>query len=148
VSVEERIRASFAQQQFMATLGARIAHVAPGEVDIELPFDERLTQQDGFVHAGAVGAVLDSACGYAAYTLMDDVAGVLTVEYKLDLLRPAEGDLVVARGRVVHAGRTLTRCHGEASVGDRVVATMASTLIARNGAASLSVIGVDSRIND
>src|SRR4051812_48003824 len=129
--MEARVRESFGRQAFMATLGARLVHVAPGEVDVELPFDERLTQQDGFLHAGAVAAALDSACGYAAYTLMVDGARVLTVEYKLDLLRPAEGALVIARGRVVQAGKTLTRCRGAAVAGEHLVATMAATLIAR-----------------
>ena len=83
---EERVRASFEKQAFMGTLGARLASVEAGAVDIELPFDERLTQQHGFLHAGAVASVVDSACGYAALTLMDADVAVLTVEYKINLL--------------------------------------------------------------
>jgi uncharacterized protein (TIGR00369 family) len=133
---EARIRASFAQQRFMATIGASIAHVAPGEVDLELGFDERLTQQHGYLHAGVVAAALDSACGYAAYTLMDADAGVLTVEFKLNLLEPAAGERFAARGRVIRAGRTLTVCRGDAYAragdgeGERHVATLAATMMA------------------
>jgi uncharacterized protein (TIGR00369 family) len=131
---EQRVRESFARQSFMSTLGAHITHVEAGAVEIELPYDPRLTQQNGFLHAGAVAAVLDSACGYAAHTLMDSGVDVLTVEYKIDLLRPASGDRVLARGRVLRSGRTLTVCRGEAVVvgagEERLIASMASTLIA------------------
>ena len=130
---EERVRASFDKQAFMSTLGARLARVDPGAVDIELPFDERLTQQHGFIHAGAVASVVDSACGYAALTLMDDDAAVLTVEYKINLLAPAEGDLVVAEGRVVRAGRNLTVCRGDVHAGSRHVATATATLASVRG---------------
>jgi uncharacterized protein (TIGR00369 family) len=91
MSAEERVRASFARQGLMATLGARLVHVAAGAVDLELTFDERLTQQDGYLHAGALTAALDSACGYAAFTLMPEDAAVLTVEFKVNLLAPAAG---------------------------------------------------------
>ena len=111
---EATVRASFARQKFMATLGARIVHLAPGEVDIALEHREDLTQQHGFLHAGVLGTILDSACGYAAFTLMPANAGVLSIEYKLNLLEPAHGTCFVARGRVVRAGRTVTTCRGEA----------------------------------
>ena len=111
---EAMVRESFARQKFMATLGARIVHLAPGEVDIEIEHREDLTQQHGFVHAGALGTILDSACGFAAFTLMPADAGVLSIEYKLNLLAPARGTRFVARGRVVRAGRTVTTCRGEA----------------------------------
>ena len=128
------MRASFARQSLMATLGARLAHVAPGEVDVELAFDDRLTQQHGYLHAGALTAALDSACGYAALTLMPEEAAVLTVEFKVNLLAPAAGERFVARGRVVRAGRTLTVCRGDAGAfaGDeeRHVATMTATMMA------------------
>jgi uncharacterized protein (TIGR00369 family) len=134
MSPEERVRASFARQGLMATLGVRVARVAEGEVDLELPFDERLTQQDGYLHAGAVTATLDSACGYAALTRMPEDAAVLTVEFKVNLLAPASGERFLARGRVVRAGRTLTVCRGDAFalVGDdeRHVATMTATMMA------------------
>jgi uncharacterized protein (TIGR00369 family) len=131
---EERVRASFARQGLLATLGARVMHVAPGEVDVELAFDERLTQQHGYLHAAALTAALDSACGYAAFTLMPEEAAVLTVEFKVNLLAPAAGDRVLARGRVVRAGRTLTVCCGDAVAfaGDdeRHVGTMIATMLA------------------
>jgi uncharacterized protein (TIGR00369 family) len=106
----------------------------PGEVDVELAFDERLTQQHGYLHAGALTAALDSACGYAALTLMPEEAAVLSVEFKVNLLAPAEGERFLARGRVVRAGRTLTVCRGDAVAfaGDdeRHVATMVATMMA------------------
>jgi uncharacterized protein (TIGR00369 family) len=131
---EERVRASFARQGLLATLGARITRVAPGEVDVELAFDERLTQQHGYLHAGALTTALDVACGYAALTLMPEEAAVLTVELKVNLLAPAAGERFLARGRVVRAGRTLTVCRGDAIAfsGDeeRHVATMTATMMA------------------
>jgi uncharacterized protein (TIGR00369 family) len=137
---EERVRQSFARQEYMRTIGAALLHVAPGEVDIALPFGEHLTQQDGYLHAGVVAGATDSACGYAALTTMDADAEVLTVEFKINLLAPAAGDRLIARGRVVRAGRTLTVCRGEAvTVTDgreKHVATLTATLIAARPAAS------------
>ena len=131
---EARVRESFARQRFMATIGARLVEVAPGAVDVELPVAEALTQQHGFLHAGAVAAAMDTACGYAALTLTDAEAAVLTVEFKVDLLEPAAGERVVARGRVVRAGRTLTVCRADAAALDggteRQVATMSATIMA------------------
>jgi uncharacterized protein (TIGR00369 family) len=133
--VEARVRRSFARQGYMATLGAEMVHVAAGEVDIALPFSERLTQQDGYLHAGVVAGVVDSACGYAALTTMDPDAEVLTVEFKINLLAPAAGERLVARGRVLRPGRTLTVCRGEAITIDdgqeKHVATLTTTMIAR-----------------
>jgi uncharacterized protein (TIGR00369 family) len=106
--IVRRIAASFDKQAFMTTLGARLKHVAAGEVEIELPISTDLCQQHGFVHAGAVASIADSACGYAALTLMPAGAGVLTAEFKINLLAPASGERLVAKGRVVKAGRTLT----------------------------------------
>ena len=97
----------------MRTLGATIARVAPGEVELLLPFREGLTQQHGFLHAGIVTAVIDSACGYAALSLMEPGAAVLSVEFKVNLLAPARGAIFRAVGRVVRAGRTLTVVSGE-----------------------------------
>lgn len=130
-----RVRESFARQRFMATLGARLDGVAPGEVAIALPFAESLTQQHGFLHAGAVTAVVDSACGYAALSLMEPGAAVLSVEFKINLLAPAAGLRFRARGRVVRSGRTLTVCTGEltahqASGAEVVVAVMQATMMA------------------
>ena len=131
---EARVRASFARQRFLAQVGARLAAIAPGLVEIELPVADELTQQDGFLHAGELAA-LDSACGYAALTLMPARADVLTVELKANLLAPARSGTVKARGEVLRAGRVLTVCHGDAFevVGDEAthVATVLATMIAR-----------------
>ncbi len=107
------MRASFGNQRVMETIGARLARVEPGEVEIELAYDERLTQQTGFLHAGVVTAVLDSACGYAAYSLMEEGSEVLSIEFKDNLLAPAVGEKLVARARVVRAGRNITVCTAE-----------------------------------
>lgn len=132
--MEARIRRSFARQGYMTAIGAELVHVAAGEVDIALPFSERLTQQDGYIHAGVVAGVTDSACGYAALTTMEANAEVLTVEFKINLLAPAAGEQLVTRGRVLRAGRTLTVCRGDAvtmSDGEeKHVATLTATLMA------------------
>ena len=132
---ESRVRESFARQRVMQLFGARMERVAPGAVDIVLPYREDLTQQDGYVHAGVVTTVADSACGYAAYTLMPAGSGVLSVEFKVNLLRPAAGAEFVAEARVVKAGRTLTvtRCDVYARAGGeaKLVATMMGTMIRR-----------------
>jgi len=134
VDVEARVRRSFARQRYMATIGAELVRVAEGEVDIALPFSERLTQQDGYLHAGVVAGATDSACGYAALTTMAAGAEVLTVEFKINLLAPAAGERLVARGRVLRAGRTLTVCRGDAvTISDgreKHVATLMATMIA------------------
>ena len=128
-----RVRASFAAQPAMTTIGAMLARVEPGEVDIDLPFRAELTQQNGFVHAGMLSAVLDSACGYAAFTLMPADAGVLSIEFKVNLLAPAVGERIVARARVVRAGRTVSVCTADAyAVRDgreHHVATMTGTMM-------------------
>jgi uncharacterized protein (TIGR00369 family) len=122
----------------MAMIGAELVHVAAGEVDIELPIVEALGQQNGFVHAGVVAGVTDSACGYAAATLMEADVDVLTAEFKINLLAPAQGKRLAARGRVLRAGRTLTVCRGEAFAlaGDKeiLVATMLATMMTVRGA--------------
>ena len=110
---EQRVRASFARQAAMATVGATLARVVPGEVAIELPFRSELTQQHGFLHAGIIASVMDSACGYAALSLMERGAAVLSVEFKVNLLAPARGNRFRAIGRVVRAGRTVTVVSGE-----------------------------------
>lgn len=128
------MRASFARQQVMTTIGARLLTVQPGAVEIELPFRADLTQQHGFLHAGIVTTIADSACGYAALSLMAPEAAVLTVEYKVNLLAPARGERVIARGSVVRPGRTLTVCEADvmALEGGRQipVARMLATLMA------------------
>ena len=130
---EARVRASFDRQQFMHTLGARLVRVEPGEVDVELPVRDALVQQHGFLHAGALATVADSACGYAALSLMPAGAAVLSVEFKINLLAPAAGERVLARGRVLRAGRTVTVCWAEVTAYDgtneRLVATMVGTMM-------------------
>jgi uncharacterized protein (TIGR00369 family) len=108
-----RIETSFGKQAFMATLGARLVRVAPGEVEIALPVSAHLCQQHGFVHAGAVSTIADSAAGYAALTAMPAGAGILTAEFKINLLAPATGEELRALGKVVKAGRTLTLATAE-----------------------------------
>jgi uncharacterized protein (TIGR00369 family) len=132
---EARVRASFAKQQFMATLGASLTTVQPGEVSIELPFRADLTQQHGFLHAGVVTSIIDSACGYAALTLMPPDREVLSVEFKVNLIAPAQGATFQARGRVVRAGRTLTVCTGDLRVvgSESVIAMMQATMMAVEG---------------
>ncbi len=107
---EARVRASFGRQGIMTLIGARITRVEPGLVEIELPYRADLIQQHGFLHAGITSAIADSAGGYAAYSLMPAGASVLTTEFKINLLAPADGELLRARGRVLKPGRTLTVC--------------------------------------
>ena len=130
---EQAVRDSFALQQLMATIGARLTVVAAGEIEIRVPFRPDLTQQHGFLHAGVVASALDSACGYAAFSLMPDGVGVLTVEFKTNLLAPARGEELIARGRVVRAGRTITVCQADASMlshgAETLVATMLATIM-------------------
>jgi uncharacterized protein (TIGR00369 family) len=133
----ERVRASFARQAAMATIGATLAGIAPGQVVIELPFQQALTQQHGFLHAGMVATALDSACGYAGSTLMPADAGVLTIEFKINLLAPAQGERFRMEGRVVKPGRTITVTEGRAWAiaggREKLVATMGATLMAVTG---------------
>jgi len=113
---EARIRDSFARQSFMRTLGAEIVTVAPGRCDIRVPWKDGLGQQHGYFHAGVLGSIADSAAGYAAYTLMDAADSVLSIEYKINLLRPANGDAVIARAKVIRSGRLVTACTAEVFV--------------------------------
>jgi uncharacterized protein (TIGR00369 family) len=131
--MQQRISASFSAQGLMATLGATLVHVAAGEVQIALLPHPGLSQQHGYVHAGALTSVLDSACGYAALTLAPAGFEVLTVEFKINFIRPAIADRFVAIGRVTKAGRTLTVCQGEV-IGEQgsqreTIAVMQATMI-------------------
>ncbi|MEW5938097.1 MAG: PaaI family thioesterase [Chloroflexota bacterium] len=110
---EARLRDNFTRQAIMASLGGAMGLVRPGEVHIHAPFDARFTQQDGFLHAGTVATLMDSACGYAAFSLMPADARVLSVEFKVNLLAPARGPRFRAEGRVVKPGRTITVCEGK-----------------------------------
>ncbi len=137
-----RIQASFARQAAMATLGARLTEVAPGRVVVELAHADHLTQQHGFMHAGMLAAALDSACGYAASTLMPADAGVLTIEFKINLLAPARGPLLRCEGSVVKAGRTISVAEGKAwqTAADgriQLVATLNATLMTVFGRAGV-----------
>jgi uncharacterized protein (TIGR00369 family) len=134
VTFEERIIKSFSQQAFMTALGAELTSVVPGAVEVRLPYSIKLTQQNGFLHAGAITAVLDSACGYAALSAAADGLDVLSVEFKVNLLSPANGKVLIARAQVKKAGRRLTVCTADAvtlsSLGDeKLVATMLATMI-------------------
>lgn len=135
VNFRERVRASFARQRAMQTLGIEITRLEPGEIELAMPYDPAYTQQHGFVHAGIITTALDSACGYAAFSLMPVDAAVLTVEFKTNLLAPAKAERFLFRGRVVKPGRTLTVCEAQA-IGltgageDRLIATMTGTLMA------------------
>jgi len=111
--VPETIRRKFAAQQVMDLFNARLASINPGKVEIEMEFQAALSHQDGFLHAGVVTTLLDSACGFAALSLMPAGSQVLSVEFKVNLLAPAKGQRFLARGEVVKSGRTLTVCHGE-----------------------------------
>ncbi len=134
----ERVRSSFARQKVMQTLGIEISRIEPGELELTMPYDGSYAQQHGFVHAGIVTTALDSACGYAAFSLMPAEAAVLTVEFKTNLLAPAKGDRFRFHGRVVKPGRTITVCEAqafaiEAHSVEKLIATMSGTLMALFG---------------
>jgi len=140
---EARVRASFQRQRAMHTIGARLVRVEPGEVELDLPFRDDLTQQHGYLHAGIVTTIVDSACGYAALSVMEPGAAVLSVEYKVNLLAPAVGERIRAIGRVVKPGRTLVVCAGEVladapSGAETVVTTMQATMMAVRGRPGLT----------
>ena len=124
-----RCRASFARQKAMTLIGARLTAVEPGATEIALPYRDDLTQQKGFVHGGIIGMIADTACGYAAFSLMPAGCSLVTVEYKINILAPARGALV-ARGEVVKAGRSLTVARAEVyAEGGKHIATMQQTLM-------------------
>jgi len=133
----ERVQSSFNRQQVMALLGAKVTRLAPGECEIQLPFKPELTQQHGYFHGGIIGTIADSAGGYAGFTLMPEGSSVLTVEYKMNLLAPGDGDLLIARGRVLKSGRTLVVTQVDAFVvkggGETLCATLLQTLMTMHG---------------
>jgi uncharacterized protein (TIGR00369 family) len=139
---EQRVSESFARLALMSTIGARLVKVAAGAVDIDMPVREDLTQQHGYVAAAIVTALVDTACGYAAMSLMPPGAGVVTVEYKVNFIAPARGERLLARGHVVRAGRRLTVCAGEVyaltSGGAHPVATMLGTMAVVHDIAEIS----------
>jgi uncharacterized protein (TIGR00369 family) len=135
---EERVRASFARQQAMATIGAEMTAVTPGIVEIEMPFSAALTQQHGFLHAGVISTALDSACGYAAFSMMPENAAVLTIEFKVNLLAPGKGERFLFRGTVTKPGRTIIVADGQAYAfgvdGEaKLIATMTGTMMVVQG---------------
>lgn len=135
---EERVRSSFARQVVMTTIGAELTSVTPGTVEIEMPYSVALTQQHGFLHAGIISTALDSACGYAAYSLMPPDAAVLTIEFKLNLLSPGRGERFLFRGSVTKPGRTIIVADGQAYAysadGEaRLIATMTATMMTITG---------------
>jgi uncharacterized protein (TIGR00369 family) len=136
---QRRVRESFARQGLMKHLGAELVSLTPGGAEIRLPFRAELAQQHDYFHAGATGAIADTACGYAAYTLMPADASVLTVEYKINLLAPADGEELVARARVVRAGKTLTICLADVfarqSGAEKHCATVLATIMCMAGKA-------------
>lgn len=130
---ETRVRESFARQGVMSYLGAELSAVTPGGCEIRLPYHEGLSQQHGFFHGGIVGTIADSAAGYAGYSLMPANASVLTVEYKMNLLAPADGELLIARGEVLKAGRNLVIAKADVAVvkegREKPCATLLQTLM-------------------
>ena len=130
---KDRVKASFQKQLVMGTIGARLTRIDPGAVDITMSFRGDLGQQHGYLHAGIVSTILDSACGYAAMSLNELDTAVLAVEFKVNFVAPAVGDDIVARGRVVKPGRTLTICTGEAYARtggeEKLVAVIQSTIM-------------------
>jgi uncharacterized protein (TIGR00369 family) len=130
----QRVAENFGRQRAMGTLGITITRLVAGEIELTMPYNEAFTQQHGFIHAGILTTALDSACGYAAFSLMPAEAEVLTVEFKTNLLAPAKGERFVFRARVVRPGRTLTVCDGSAFAieagAEKLVATMSATLMA------------------
>ena len=131
---EKRIRENFARQAFMATLGAELGQLKRGAVEIHFPLAPSLTQQNGYVHAGAITSILDSACGYAALSTAPHGHDVLSVEFKVNLLAPAVGEQFVARAQVKRAGKTLIVCAADAFARkngeEKLVATMLATIMA------------------
>jgi uncharacterized protein (TIGR00369 family) len=130
---EARGRASFAKQSLMTTLGAEIGTVEPGHVEITMPYAPHILQQHGFVHAGAITSIVDTACGFAAMTLMPRGAGVLTVEFKLNLMSPGKGERLIAVGRVIRPGAklmvTLGECFAEEGGRRKQIALMTATMM-------------------
>ena len=130
---KDRVRSSFDKQGVMGTIGANIIIIEPGIVEIDFPFKKSLTQQHDYIHAGVITTVVDSACGYAAYTLMPVNSEVLTIEYKVNFMSPARGDLFKAVGKVIKSGRNITVCSGDVIAVDKgkekIVATMLATMM-------------------
>jgi uncharacterized protein (TIGR00369 family) len=135
---EDRVRSSLARQAAMGTIGAELTSVTPGIIEIEMPYSAALTQQHGFLHAGIISTALDSACGYAAFSLMPPDAAVLTIEFKINMLSPGRGERFLFRGSVTKPGRTIIVADGQAYAyapdGEaRLIATMTATMMVITG---------------
>ena len=137
VNYERRVRESFSRQGLMKHLGARLTELKPGLAEVRAAYRDELTQQHGYFHAGVSGSLADCACGYAAFTLMPENASVLTVEYKMNLLAPAEGEELIARARVVRSGKTLKICmadvYAQKDQAETHCATMLATIMCLQG---------------
>ena len=126
---ENKVRESFSRQQFMNFIGARLVIVRPGHCEIQIEYKEDLSQQHGFFHGGIIGTVADNSAGYAAYSLMPVDSSILTVEYKLNLIAPGGGDLLISRANVIKPGRTLTICRSDVFVVKNGVEKLCSTAL-------------------
>lgn len=140
---EDRVRASFDRQPAMRTIGAELTRVTRGIVEIEMPYSAALTQQHGFLHAGVISTALDSACGFAAFSMMPEDAAVLTIEFKINLLAPGKGERFLFRGSVTKPGRTIIVADGQAYAlaadGEaKLIATMTGTMMTITGREGLS----------
>ena len=137
MAAADRVRASFAKQRVMETIGATLDAVEPGAVTISMAPNPALTQQHGYLHAGILATIADSACGYAALSLMPEDAAVLSIEFKTNLLAPADGERFIARGKVIKPGRTIMVCdatvHAVRKDGEKLVATMTGTMMVVQG---------------
>jgi uncharacterized protein (TIGR00369 family) len=133
----ERVRKSFGRQGAMTMLGAELTRVEQAIVEIELPFDIKLTQQHGFLHAGVISAALDAACGYAAYTVIEPDASILTIEFKVNLMSPGRGERFLFRGEITKPGSTIIVADGRAyAIGDgpaKLIASMTGTMMVIRG---------------
>ena len=138
----QRIRSSFSRQPAMETIGAELTRVEHGTIEIELPFDIKLTQQHGFLHAGVISAALDSACGYAATTMIDQDASILTIEFKVNLMSPGRGERFLFRGEVTKPGSTIIVADGRGyAIGDgpaKLIASMTGTMMVIRGREGIS----------
>ena len=130
---KQKVKESFERQKFMGFINAELVQVEPGFCEIHLPFNENLTQQHGFFHAGVISTLADNAAGYASFSLMEESSSILTVEFKLNLISPGDGEKLIARANVIKNGRTLTICRAEVFVHkngtEKLCAAAQSTLI-------------------
>lgn len=130
---KKKIEDSFNKQQFMEYIHAKLIEVKPGFCEIHVPYNSNLTQQNGFFHAGVIGTIADNVAGYAGFSLMEEHSSILTVEFKLNLISPANGDLLIGRGHVVKSGKTLTICRSDIYIisqnREKLCAIAQSTLI-------------------